>query len=37
MTILQIAHGVRDYEAWKQAFNSDPVGAREAACAATAS
>jgi hypothetical protein len=29
MTILQIEHGVRDYDAWKQAFDSDPVG-REA-------
>jgi hypothetical protein len=26
MTILQIEHGVRDYEAWKRAFDSDPVG-----------
>jgi hypothetical protein len=29
MTILQIEHGVRDYGAWKQAFDNDPVG-REA-------
>jgi hypothetical protein len=29
MTTLQIEHGVRDYDAWKQAFDSDPVG-REA-------
>lgn len=26
MAILQIEHGVRNYEAWKQAFDSDPVG-----------
>jgi hypothetical protein len=26
MAILQIEHGVRDYEAWKQAFDNDPVG-----------
>lgn len=26
MAILQIEHGVRDYDAWKQAFDSDPVG-----------
>jgi hypothetical protein len=26
MPILQIEHGVRDYDAWKQAFDSDPVG-----------
>jgi hypothetical protein len=24
--ILQIEHAVRDYDAWKQAFDSDPVG-----------
>lgn len=29
MTILQVEHGVRDYERWKNAFDSDPVG-REA-------
>ena len=29
MPTLQIEHGVRDYEAWKTAFDSDPVG-REA-------
>lgn len=29
MTILQIEHGVRDYEAWKRAFDSDPVGRAE--------
>ena len=29
MPTLQIEHGVRDYETWKQAFDSDPVG-REA-------
>lgn len=28
MPILQIEHAVRDYDAWKQAFDSDPV-ARE--------
>jgi hypothetical protein len=26
MPILQIEHAVRDYDAWKQAFDSDPVG-----------
>jgi hypothetical protein len=26
MPILQIEHGVRDYDAWKRAFDSDPVG-----------
>ena len=26
MTILRIEHGVRDYESWKAAFDSDPVG-----------
>jgi hypothetical protein len=26
MPILQIEHGVRDYGAWKRAFDSDPVG-----------
>ena len=26
MLILQIEHGVRDYDAWKQAFDGDPVG-----------
>ena len=26
MTILQIEHGTRDYEAWKRAFDNDPVG-----------
>lgn len=26
MPILQIEHGVGDYDAWKQAFDSDPVG-----------
>jgi len=26
MPTLQIEHRVRDYEAWKQAFESDPVG-----------
>jgi heme-degrading monooxygenase HmoA len=29
MPTLQIEHGVRDFDAWKQAFDSDPVG-REA-------
>jgi hypothetical protein len=29
MPILQIEHGVRDYDAWKQAFDSDPVGREE--------
>ena len=29
MPILQVEHGVRDYDTWKQAFDSDPVG-REA-------
>ncbi len=26
MVILQVEHGVRAYEAWKAAFDSDPVG-----------
>jgi hypothetical protein len=26
MTVLRIEHGVRDYEAWKRAFDGDPVG-----------
>lgn len=26
MTVLQIEHRVRDYEEWKRAFDSDPVG-----------
>ena len=26
MPILQIENAVRDYDAWKQAFDSDPVG-----------
>jgi hypothetical protein len=26
MPILQIEHTVRDYDAWKRAFDSDPVG-----------
>ena len=29
MAILQVEHRVRDYDAWKQAFDSDPVGRRE--------
>ncbi len=29
MHILQIEHGTRDFETWKKAFDSDPVG-REA-------
>lgn len=29
MHILQIEHGVRDFDAWKKSFDSDPVG-REA-------
>ena len=29
MVILQVEHGVREYEIWKTAFDSDPVG-REA-------
>jgi hypothetical protein len=29
MTTLQIEHGVRNYDAWKAAFDGDPVG-REA-------
>lgn len=28
MTILQIEHAVRGFEAWKAAFDSDPVGRR---------
>ena len=26
MTILQIEHPVRDFDGWKRAFDSDPVG-----------
>jgi hypothetical protein len=26
MPILQIEHRVRDYDAWKQSFDGDPVG-----------
>jgi hypothetical protein len=26
MPILQIEHAVRDFDTWKQAFDSDPVG-----------
>jgi hypothetical protein len=26
MPILQIEHGVRDFDAWKIAFDNDPVG-----------
>jgi hypothetical protein len=26
MPTLQIEHTVRDYDAWKQAFDSDPIG-----------
>jgi hypothetical protein len=26
MYILRIEHAAKDYEAWKQAFDSDPVG-----------
>jgi hypothetical protein len=29
MPTLQIEHGVRDYESWKAAFDSDPVGREE--------
>jgi hypothetical protein len=29
MHVLRIEHGVRDFESWKKAFDSDPVG-REA-------
>ncbi len=29
MHVLQIEHGTRDFEMWKKAFDSDPVG-REA-------
>lgn len=26
MAVLQIQHAVRDYDAWKQRFDSDPIG-----------
>ena len=26
MAILQVEHAVRDFDRWKQAFDSDPVG-----------
>jgi hypothetical protein len=29
MPILQIDHRVREYEAWKRAFDSDPVGRKQ--------
>lgn len=29
MPILQIEHGVGDYDAWKRAFDSDPLGREE--------
>ena len=29
MPTLQIEHGVRDYESWKAAFDSDPAGREE--------
>ncbi len=30
MAVLRIEHPVRDYDAWKQAFDSDPVGRQRA-------
>jgi hypothetical protein len=35
--ILQIEHGVRDFDAWKIVFDSDPVVREQGACAATES
>jgi hypothetical protein len=29
MPILQIEHSVRDYDAWKRTFDSDPLGREE--------
>ena len=29
MTILQVQHAVRDFDAWKKSFDSDPVGREE--------
>lgn len=29
MPILQIEHPVRDYESWKTAFDSDPIGRQQ--------
>jgi hypothetical protein len=29
MAILQIRHAVRNYDGWKRAFDSDPVGREE--------
>ena len=29
MPILQIEHGARDYDRWKNAFDSDPLGREE--------
>jgi hypothetical protein len=29
MPILQIEHPVRDFDAWKQAFDSDPIGRQQ--------
>jgi hypothetical protein len=37
MATLRIEHFVDDFDAWKQAFDSDPIGRGGAGCAATAS
>jgi hypothetical protein len=29
MPVLQIQHAVRDFDAWKRAFDSDPLGRRQ--------
>jgi hypothetical protein len=29
MPILQIEHSVRDFDAWKQAFDADPLGRQQ--------
>lgn len=29
MAILQIEHRVRDFDAWKQAFDNDPIGRQQ--------
>jgi hypothetical protein len=33
MWLLRIDHETADYDQWKSAFDSDPVGRREGVCA----
>ena len=37
MPVVRIEHPVADYDAWKQAFDSDPMVASRSACAGTGS